>query len=106
MLIPAIAVPVADAPLLPLFAIPDGIDMTEPPDIVMPGFIVADAFLVVDVETASAAAGSLFHSMVIAGREGVAIGFMAGAEVTLDCWAKAIGAAATSANVANVEECI
>jgi hypothetical protein len=86
MLISAIDVPVADMPLfplLPLFAIPDGIDMTDPSDIVMPESIVADAILLVDVETANAA-GALSHSMVTAGLEGVAIGFMRGAEVTLE----------------------
>jgi hypothetical protein len=112
MLISAIEVPVADMlllPLLPLFAIPDGIDITEPSDIVMPGSIVAEATLLVDVETASAATGALFHSMVTAARDGVAIGFMRGAEVTLewlDCWARANGAVATRAIVMIVEECI
>jgi hypothetical protein len=109
MLISAIDVPVADMPLLALFAVPDGIDITEPSDIVMPGSIVAEAILLVDVETAKAATGALFHSIVIAGLDGVAIGFMRGAEVTLewlDCWARAKGAAATRAIVMNVEECI
>lgn len=74
-------------PLMPLIAMPDGIDMTEPSDMVIRVSMVAEAdmLIVVEVETASAATGSLAHSIVTAGRDGVAMGTIFGAEVILDC---------------------
>jgi hypothetical protein len=91
---------------LPLFAMPEGIDMTDPSDIVMPGSIIAEVCELVGVETAMAATGLLFHSMVIGARDAVGIGFMLGAEVTLDRCAKTAGATAARARVMAVEVCI
>lgn len=79
--LPATAVPVAlillfMMPLIPLIGI------TEPSDIVIIGcdsdiLAVPDG----DVEAATAATGKLAHSIVTAGRDGVAIGTILGAEV-------------------------
>jgi hypothetical protein len=103
---PAIAVPVADAPLLPLIAIPDAIDITEPSAMVIKTSFVAELDVLVDVWAARATTGSLFHSMVIAGREGVAIGFMFGVEVMLDFCARTTGTDAIKARLKSIEYCI
>lgn len=84
------AVPVPDMPLMLLMlfiAIPDGIDMTEPSDMVISTSIVAevDMLVVVEVERASAATGPLAHSIVTAGRDGVATGTILAGDVMLDC---------------------
>jgi hypothetical protein len=90
MSIPANAVPLG-APLVPLIAMPDGI--TEPSDVVTKSSMVEELMGSVDVEAAWDAMNPLFHSMVIAGRDGVAIDTMLGAEVTLERCAVAIGVA-------------
>lgn len=106
MLIPAIADPVAEEPILPLFVIfvPDGITM--PSDMVMPASI-PPVRVPVGVALATAAIGLLFHSMVTAPRLAVGMGFMLGVDVMIDDdddrWARAIGAAATRARVMKVE---
>jgi hypothetical protein len=106
MAMPAIAVPVAGIPLLPLMAIPDAIDITEPSAIVIKASFVAELDILVEVCTARAATGSLFHSIVIAGREGVAIGFIFGAEVMLDFCARTAGMDAAKAMLKSTEYCI
>jgi hypothetical protein len=65
-------------------AIPEAIDITEPSAMVIRMSFVVELDSLVDVCTARAKTELLFHSIVIAGREGVAIGFMLGAEVMLD----------------------
>jgi hypothetical protein len=65
-------------------AIPEAIDITEPSAMVIRMSFVVELDSLVDVCTARAETELLFHSIVIAGREGVAIGFMLGAEVMLD----------------------
>ncbi|KAH3905992.1 hypothetical protein HBH56_211820 [Parastagonospora nodorum] len=111
MLIPAIADPVAEEPILPLLVDFIPVGMTMPSDIVMPASI-SPVRVPVGVALATAAIGLLFHSMVTAPRLAVGMGFMFGADVVLDeavmleRWARAIGAAATRASVMNEEECI
>jgi hypothetical protein len=63
---------------------PDGIDITEPSDIVIMASKAAELMGFVDVNVACEAMVSLFHSIVIADREGLAIGTMLGAEVILE----------------------
>jgi len=113
MLIPAIADPVAEEPILPLLVfVPDGITM--PLDIVIPASI-SPVRAPVGVALATAATGLLFHSIVTAPRLAVGMGFMSGVDVMVDDddddddddrWARAIGAAATRARVTKEKECI
>jgi hypothetical protein len=87
-----------------LVDLPDGIDITEPSDIVIMSPSVAELTVFVNVEADWAAAGSFAHAMVTGDRDGVAIGTMLGAEVMLERWAKATGAAAASADATRVQE--
>ncbi|KAH7072012.1 hypothetical protein BKA63DRAFT_516783 [Paraphoma chrysanthemicola] len=107
MFMPAIIVPVPDIPLMPLIAMPDGIDMTEPSDMVMSTSMVAEAdmLIVVEVDNARAATGSLAHSIVTAGRDGVAIGTIFGGGVMLVC-ASVDEATARMTSVEEAEKCI
>jgi hypothetical protein len=63
---------------------PDGIGITEPSDIVIMASKAVKLMGFVDVNVAWEAMDPLFHSIVIADREGVAIGTMLGAEVILE----------------------
>jgi hypothetical protein len=71
-------------PLAPLIAMPDDIDITEPSDVVTKASMVGELMGLVDVEAAWDAISPLSHSMVIAGRDGVAIGTMLVVEVILE----------------------
>jgi hypothetical protein len=81
--VPANAVPFG-VPLVPPIAIPEGIAITEPSDIVIMTSFVAELTILVEVEEAGVALDSLFHSIVTGARDGVAIGTMLGAEVMLE----------------------
>jgi hypothetical protein len=83
---PALAISAIAEPLVGLLpiVIPEAIDITEPSDMVIMAPLAAELDTLVGVETARAATGSVFHSIVIAGREGVAIGSMLAGEVILD----------------------
>lgn len=70
-------------PPIPLIAMPEGIAITDPSDIVITSPKAVESDLV-GAATGRSVEGSVFHSMVTAGRDGVAIGIILGVEVMLE----------------------